>query len=99
MRFTKIFLLLILIPAFSAAGFGQSGQSLIELKGFEFYNEGKLKSLKIGVSTKADVVKIFGEKCAITCDYDEKWVIEFDYGDYDKTVWASSSRNRSEANT
>ena len=79
MRFTKILLLMTLIPFFSVGGFGQSGQPLVELKGFEFYNEGKLKNLKIGVSTQKDVVKIFGEQCKVTCDYNENWIIEFEY--------------------
>jgi hypothetical protein len=48
-----------------------------ELKGYEFFGKGKLAALKIGVSTKDDVKKIFGKNCEEVCDYDADWTINF----------------------
>ncbi len=50
-----------------------------ELKGFEFAGNGKLKGLIPGVSTKADVKKIFGKICENQCDYDTDWTVNFSY--------------------
>ena len=50
-----------------------------ELKGFEFFGKGKLRNLKIGVSTKEDVRNILGETCESACDYDKNWTINFDF--------------------
>lgn len=56
-----------------------------ELKGFEFFGNGKLKGLKLGVSTKETVKNIFGENCEYFCDYSEDWTITFSYYDIDQT--------------
>jgi hypothetical protein len=50
-----------------------------ELKGYEFARNGKLKGLTPGVSTKADVKKIFGKNCENQCDYDTDWTVNFSY--------------------
>lgn len=50
-----------------------------ELDGFGFFKTGKLNNIKIGVSTKADIEKIFGSACEKPCDYDSNWMITFDY--------------------
>ncbi|CAN5277491.1 hypothetical protein BH20ACI1_BH20ACI1_21400 [soil metagenome] len=50
-----------------------------ELKGYEFFGKGKLKSLKIGVSTVEDVKNALGETCESVCDYDENWTVNFDF--------------------
>jgi len=50
-----------------------------ELEGYEFFKSGKLKQLRIGFSTKADVAKIFGLACEKPCQYDANWMITFDY--------------------
>jgi len=50
-----------------------------ELKGYEFSGKGKLIGLRPGVSTKADVKKIFGENCENQCDYDTDWTVKFSY--------------------
>ena len=50
-----------------------------ELKGYEFARNGKLKGLTSGVSTKADVKKIFGKNCENQCDYDTDWTVNFSY--------------------
>ncbi len=46
-----------------------------EIKGYEFFNKGKLKNLKLSVWTKEDVKSIFGNSCETSCDYDENWKI------------------------
>lgn len=50
-----------------------------ELKGYEFFGKGKLKSLKSGISTRQDVRQVFGELCENACDYDSDWTINFSY--------------------
>lgn len=54
-----------------------------ELEGFEFFMKGKLNKLRLGVSTKADVRKIFGTDCENPCDYDSNWMVKFDYFEKD----------------
>lgn len=59
-----------------------SGSGIVspnELEGFEFFKTGKLSNIKIGVSTKTDIQKIFGSDCEKPCDYDSNWTITFDY--------------------
>jgi hypothetical protein len=50
-----------------------------ELKGYEFFGNGKLKDLKLGSSKKKDVEVIFGTSCEKGCDYDEKFIVKFEY--------------------
>lgn len=50
-----------------------------ELKGYEFFKDGKLQSLKLGISVKDDVKKIFGKDCEDICEYDKDWTIVFTY--------------------
>lgn len=50
-----------------------------ELKGFELFKKGDWKSLKPLISTKEDVIKIFGQDCSESCDYDENWQFQVIY--------------------
>ena len=50
-----------------------------ELEGFQFFKAGKLSGIRIGVSTKTDIQNIFGSACEKPCQYDENWMISFDY--------------------
>ncbi len=50
-----------------------------ELEGYKFFNKGKLKDLKLTVSTKEDVKKSFGSDCENGCDFDDMWKINFSY--------------------
>lgn len=50
-----------------------------ELPGYEFFKEGKLKPIRLGISTKSDMRQIFGDTCESTCDYDGNWNIYADY--------------------
>jgi hypothetical protein len=50
-----------------------------ELDGYKFFDQGKLKGLKLTVSTREEVEKIFGSDCDADCDYNENWKISFDY--------------------
>lgn len=68
---------LMLIGARTSAA--QTDQYPNELKDYEFFGKGKLASLKIGVSTKEDLKKLFGEKCEKICDYDADWLINFSF--------------------
>ena len=50
-----------------------------EIKDFEFYGKGRLKNLKPGIATRADVKQVFGELCENICDYDANWTVLFSY--------------------
>lgn len=55
-----------------------------EMPGYEFFKTGRLKPIRLGISTKDDMRRIFGDTCESTCDYDENWKIYADY--YDNRV-------------
>jgi hypothetical protein len=59
-----------------------------ELEGYQFFSNGKLNKLKIGVSTKENVEAIFGTICKEFCSYDSNWQIQFEYFD-EKTLITS----------
>ncbi|MEJ7849702.1 MAG: hypothetical protein WKF92_16580 [Pyrinomonadaceae bacterium] len=46
-----------------------------ELVGFEFFDKGKLKRLKLTVSTRDEVKNKFGFDCGSACQYDRNWVV------------------------
>lgn len=50
-----------------------------ELQGYKFFDQGKLKGLKLMISTKEEVEKIFGSDCDGGCNYEDKWEIDFNY--------------------
>lgn len=52
-----------------------------ELKGYQFFDKGRLKGLKLAVSTKEDVKNNLGAGCESSCDFDENWTIYFTYFD------------------
>lgn len=58
-----------------------------ELEGFSFFAEGKIGALRLGISTREDIGKIFGAPLKVngnqeTYDYDADWLIQFGYFDY-----------------
>lgn len=50
-----------------------------ELQGYNFFDKGKLKGLKVTVSTREDVKKNFGSDCESGCDYNNDWSVNFSY--------------------
>ncbi len=50
-----------------------------ELEGYKLFDKGKLKGLKLTVSTREDVKKNFGSDCENSCEYNDKWKIDFSY--------------------
>lgn len=50
-----------------------------ELQGYNFFDKGKLKGLKVTVSTREDVKKNFGSDCESGCDYNNEWSVDFSY--------------------
>ena len=79
MNRAKIFIAFTFLLAFTVCVSAQSVQFPNELKGYEFFGNGKLKDLKLGSSKKKDVEMIFGESCEKFCDYDETFKIKFEY--------------------
>ena len=78
-----IVLTFLLMLALASAAQAQNNPYPNELQGFEFFGKGKLKGLKLGVSTKETVKSIFGEECEYFCDYDKDWTVTFSYYDID----------------
>lgn len=79
MRLTKIFSVFTFLFAFVFQVSAQENPFPNELKGFEFFGNGKLKYLKLGSSKKKDIEMIFGKYCEKSCDYDENFTIKFEY--------------------
>jgi hypothetical protein len=79
MKSAKIFIIFTFLLAFAVQVSAQGNPFPNELKGYKFFANGKLKNLRLGVSTKEDVKKIFGENCEKFCDYDSKWKIRFSF--------------------
>lgn len=83
MRVFKIFVVLTFVASFAfvfvRAAQAQSNIYSNELKGYEFFAKRKLANLKLGVSTKEDVKKIFGKNCEKTCDLDADWTVNFSF--------------------
>lgn len=50
-----------------------------EIEGLQFTKQERFKDLKFLVSTKDDVISIFGRQCAISCQYDNNWDVQFSY--------------------
>lgn len=85
-KFSVIFFLTFVIGvsvtfllSFASEVSAQSVQFPNELKGYEFFGKGKLKNIKLGVSTKEDVKKIFRKDCEEFCDYDDNFKIKVEY--------------------
>lgn len=55
-----------------------------ELPGYEFFKKGKLKNIRLGISTREDMKNIFGADCYGTCDYDDNWEIFVNYFESDR---------------
>ncbi len=83
MKSAKIFIAFTFLLAFAVCASAQVNQYPNEIRGFEFFDDGKLNNLKILFSSKDEVKAIFGEKCADSCDYNEDWRINFIYVDRD----------------
>lgn len=73
--FTAFTFLLVFAVCVSAQNYSYSN----ELKEFELFANGKWKTLIPYVSTKEDVIKIFGSDCKAKCDYDKDWKVRIDY--------------------
>lgn len=62
-----------------------------ELPGYEFFRKGKLKDIRLGISTSDDMKKIFGETCEEICDYDDNWRVWVKYFEKTTTMSETSS--------
>ena len=62
----------VLVPA-------QQRTLLDELKRIEIFRSEKLRDLELFVSNKQYVIRVMGESCQSTCDYDSNWMIIFAY--------------------
>lgn len=54
-----------------------------ELPGYEFFAKGKLKKIRLGISTREDITRLFGSPCEGECNYDENWTIFVNYFEED----------------
>ena len=58
---------------------GQEVQFPNEIDGFDFFSQGMLSSVKFGQTTRSDIVDLFGNDCAVSCEYDQQFTIKVDY--------------------
>lgn len=65
-----------------------------ELADYEFFGKGKLKTIVFGVSKKKDIEKLFGSSCESDCEYDDRFVIKFDYLSCDDCMTTEYVRDR-----
>jgi hypothetical protein len=95
MKQTKLFLILTFLLTSVICVSAQENQYPNELKSYEFFGKGKLKKIKLGVSTQKEVKKIFGKDCEKECDYDENFKIKFEYlAALDDCMTTEDIRNR-----
>ncbi len=95
MNLAKIIIVFTFLLAFAVCVTAQSIQFPNELKGYEFFGNGKLKDLKLGSSKKKDIEKVFGESCEKQCNYDENFKIKFEYlAALDDCMTTEDIRNR-----
>src|ERR1043166_4932913 len=50
-----------------------------EFAGYRFFAEGKLKDIRLGISTREDMKKLFGSTCEGVSSYDDNWNIWANY--------------------
>lgn len=50
-----------------------------ELKGYKFFRFGKLKDIRLGISTRDDIKQTFGDTCEGVCNYDADWSVWINY--------------------
>jgi len=86
MKRVKIFIAFAFLLAFALQVSAQVNLFPNELKGYEFFAKGKLKDLKLGISTPKDIKDNFGENCENSCEYDENWMITFDFFSKNQTI-------------
>ncbi|MFN0277415.1 MAG: hypothetical protein ACKVRN_02320 [Pyrinomonadaceae bacterium] len=87
------FALILLFSSFSLT-WGQVNPFPNELSGFEFFAKGRIKSLVLGISKKQDVERLFGNACESECDYDDRFLIKFDYLDLRDCMTTRQIRDR-----
>lgn len=63
-----------------------------ELRGYEFFTKGKLKNIRLGLSTREDMKRLFGDTCEGPCDYDGDWYVWVNYFD-ENTIGTKTSTN------
>ena len=66
-----------------------------EIPGYEFFMKGKLNPIKLGISTKDNVRKLFGDTCESASDYDENWLLRADYYE-DRVMFTQTSGDSKE---
>ncbi|CAN5616790.1 hypothetical protein BH24ACI3_BH24ACI3_13610 [soil metagenome] len=65
-----------------------------ELPGYEFFGKGKLLPVEFGKTKREDIERIFGGTCEKSCDYDERFTIQFDYLSCDDCMTTEYVRDR-----
>lgn len=50
-----------------------------EIRGYEFFNKGKLNDIRIGKSTREDIKRLFSSDCEAGCGYDHDWNLRAEY--------------------
>ena len=76
---SKIFIAFTFLLASAVCVSAQNNPYPNEVKKYKLFKNEKLKRLKTGISTGADVREVFGAACENECDYDQNWTVKFEY--------------------
>jgi hypothetical protein len=97
MGLSLLFRINVLLFVLCTCAFAQGRKYPNELADYQFFENGKLKSLLLLTSSSRDVKHIFGEHCDKRCDYNADWSISFEY--FENTWIKESSTDRGEKRT
>ena len=86
---TRITFLLVCLGLFLVNANAQQGAYPNEIEGFQFFKLDKVKDLSLLVSSREDVMALFGQDCLNDCEFNEDWKIEFAYVN---SGWSTSSK-------
>lgn len=75
----KIGFLLVCLGLFVVSAAAQVKVANNEIEGFQFSTQEKVKDLTLLVSSKDDVMAIFGKDCLNGCRFNDDWDIDFAY--------------------
>ena len=50
-----------------------------ELEGYKFFNGGRLEGIRLALSAREDLIRLFGKDCKNGCDYNANWSLTADY--------------------
>ena len=75
----RMLILLVCLGLFQLTSVAQVNVSDNEIEGFRFSTQDRVKDLTLLVSSKDDVMALFGKDCVNGCNFNDDWDISFAY--------------------